>query len=133
MKQMRRAAIYKLAASAHEMELDVMNGVLRRDDDDQLFAVVGVEPGQQVVVADVPAAVVVSPQDTVHHVQFHLVGGGGQFIDGGAAHLFHLFFSLASNVGRHRAKALNYERFVVQRFSALFFASRAKVLYYEPP
>ena len=33
MKQMRRAAIYKLAASAHEMELDVMNGILRRDDD----------------------------------------------------------------------------------------------------
>ena len=33
MKQMRGAAIYKLAASAHEMELDVMNGVLRRDDD----------------------------------------------------------------------------------------------------
>lgn len=32
MKQMRRAAIYKLAASAHEMELDVMTGVLRRDE-----------------------------------------------------------------------------------------------------
>ncbi len=33
MKQMRRATIYKLAAAAHEMELDVMSGVLRRDDD----------------------------------------------------------------------------------------------------
>lgn len=33
MKQMRRAAIYKLASAAHEMELEVMSGVLRRDDD----------------------------------------------------------------------------------------------------
>ena len=33
MKQMRRAAIYKLAASAHEMELDVMTGIVHRDDD----------------------------------------------------------------------------------------------------
>ena len=33
MKLMRRAAIYKLAASANDMELDVMNGILRRDDD----------------------------------------------------------------------------------------------------
>lgn len=32
MKQMRRAAIYKLAAAAHEMELDLMTGVLRRDE-----------------------------------------------------------------------------------------------------
>lgn len=32
MKQMRRAAIYKLASAAHEMELDVMTGVLRRDE-----------------------------------------------------------------------------------------------------
>jgi hypothetical protein len=32
MKQMRRATIYKLAAAAHEMELDVMSGVLRHDD-----------------------------------------------------------------------------------------------------
>jgi hypothetical protein len=33
MKQMRRAAIYKLASAAHEMELDVMSGVLRREAD----------------------------------------------------------------------------------------------------
>ena len=31
-KQMRRAAIYKLASAAHEMELDVMSGVLARDE-----------------------------------------------------------------------------------------------------
>jgi hypothetical protein len=30
---MRRAAIYKLASAAHEMELDVMTGVLRRGED----------------------------------------------------------------------------------------------------
>jgi hypothetical protein len=28
---MRRAAIYKLATAAHEIDLDVMNGVLERD------------------------------------------------------------------------------------------------------
>ncbi|CUS04018.2 protein of unknown function [Candidatus Promineifilum breve] len=33
MNSMRRAAIYKLAAAAHEMELDVMSGVLHRADD----------------------------------------------------------------------------------------------------
>jgi hypothetical protein len=33
MKQMRRAAIYKPASAAHEMELDVMSGVLQRTDD----------------------------------------------------------------------------------------------------
>jgi len=33
MKQMRRAAIYKLAASAHEMELDVMTGIVHRAED----------------------------------------------------------------------------------------------------
>lgn len=33
MKQMRRAVIYKLASAAHEMELDVMTGVLRRDEE----------------------------------------------------------------------------------------------------
>ena len=33
MKQMRRAAIYKLASAAHEMELDVMTGVLHREED----------------------------------------------------------------------------------------------------
>lgn len=32
MKQLRRAAIYKLAAAAYEMELDVMTGVLRQDE-----------------------------------------------------------------------------------------------------
>lgn len=32
MKQMRRAAIYKLASAAHEMELDVMSGVLTQDE-----------------------------------------------------------------------------------------------------
>jgi hypothetical protein len=32
-KQMRRAAIYKLASAAHEMELDVMSGVLHREGD----------------------------------------------------------------------------------------------------
>lgn len=31
MKQMRRAAVYKLAASAQEMELDVMTGRLDQD------------------------------------------------------------------------------------------------------
>jgi hypothetical protein len=29
---MRRAAIYKLATAAHEIDLDVMDGVLARDD-----------------------------------------------------------------------------------------------------
>lgn len=29
----RRAAIYKMATAAHELELDVMNGVLRQDED----------------------------------------------------------------------------------------------------
>ena len=33
MKQMRRAAIYKLASAAHEMELDVMSGILHREED----------------------------------------------------------------------------------------------------
>ncbi len=33
MKQMRRAALYKLAAAAHEMQLDVMSGILRRESD----------------------------------------------------------------------------------------------------
>lgn len=33
MKQMRRAAIYKMASAAHEMELDVMSGVLQQDGD----------------------------------------------------------------------------------------------------
>lgn len=33
MKPMRRAAIYKLAAAAHEMELEVMNGELSQSDD----------------------------------------------------------------------------------------------------
>lgn len=33
MKQVRRAAIYKLAAAAYEMELDVMTGVLHQADD----------------------------------------------------------------------------------------------------
>ena len=33
MKQMGRAAIYKLASAAHEMELDVASGVLHRDED----------------------------------------------------------------------------------------------------
>lgn len=33
MKSMRRAAIYKLATAAHEMELDVMSGVLHREAD----------------------------------------------------------------------------------------------------
>lgn len=33
MTRMRRAAIYKLASAAHEMELDVMSGVLRRQED----------------------------------------------------------------------------------------------------
>ena len=33
MNSMRRAAIYKLAAAAHEMELDVMSGILHRADD----------------------------------------------------------------------------------------------------
>lgn len=32
MKQLRRAAIYKLAAAAYEMELDVMSGVLEQDE-----------------------------------------------------------------------------------------------------
>jgi hypothetical protein len=31
MKPMRRAAIYKMAAAAHELDLDVMNGILRQD------------------------------------------------------------------------------------------------------
>lgn len=31
MKPMRRAAIYKMATAAHELELDVMNGILHRD------------------------------------------------------------------------------------------------------
>jgi hypothetical protein len=30
---MKRAAIYKLATAAHEIDLDVMDGVLERDDD----------------------------------------------------------------------------------------------------
>jgi hypothetical protein len=30
---MRKAAIYKLAAAAYEMELDVMGGILSQDDD----------------------------------------------------------------------------------------------------
>jgi hypothetical protein len=30
---MRRAAIYKLATAAHEIDLDVMNGILERDTD----------------------------------------------------------------------------------------------------
>lgn len=33
MTQMRRAAIYKLASAAHEMELDVMSGELVQDAD----------------------------------------------------------------------------------------------------
>jgi len=33
MKQMRRAAIHKLAAAAHEMDLDVMSGILHREAD----------------------------------------------------------------------------------------------------
>lgn len=33
MQRMRRAAIYKLATAAHEIDLDVMNGVLERDND----------------------------------------------------------------------------------------------------
>lgn len=33
MSAMRRAAILRLASSAHEMELDVMSGILSRDED----------------------------------------------------------------------------------------------------
>lgn len=33
MQRMRRAAIYKLASAAHEIDLDVMNGVLERGED----------------------------------------------------------------------------------------------------
>ncbi len=33
MSRMRRAAIHKLASAAHEMDLDVMSGVLRREAD----------------------------------------------------------------------------------------------------
>jgi hypothetical protein len=33
MTQMRKAAIYKLAAAAYEMELDVMGGILSQDED----------------------------------------------------------------------------------------------------
>jgi len=33
MKQMRRAAIHKLASAAYEMDLDVMSGILHREAD----------------------------------------------------------------------------------------------------
>ena len=37
MRSLRRAAILKLAASAYEMELDVMNGVVTRDGNGRYF------------------------------------------------------------------------------------------------
>jgi len=37
MRSLRRAAILKLAASAYEMELDVMNGVVTRDENGRYF------------------------------------------------------------------------------------------------
>ena len=37
MRSLRRAAVLKLAASAYEMELDVMNGVVTRDENGRYF------------------------------------------------------------------------------------------------
>ena len=57
MKQMRRAAIYKLASAAHEMELDVMSGVLAQDengrwriDNYDLSAWLAAHTGEEVVI-----------------------------------------------------------------------------------
>ncbi len=57
MKQMRRAAIYKLASAAHEMDLDVMSGVLTQDENGQwhidnydLTAWLAAHTGEEVVI-----------------------------------------------------------------------------------
>jgi hypothetical protein len=57
MNQTRRAVVYKLAASAHEMELDVMTGRLQQDDDGRwtigghdLSAWLAAHVGQELVV-----------------------------------------------------------------------------------
>jgi hypothetical protein len=57
MKPMRRAAIYKMATAAHELELDVMNGTLHQNDeghwligDHDLVAWLSAHEGQDLVV-----------------------------------------------------------------------------------
>jgi hypothetical protein len=57
MKPMRRAAIYKMATAAHELELDVMNGILHQDEtgrwligDHDLAAWLSAHEGEDLVV-----------------------------------------------------------------------------------